>query len=29
MQVILMENIIKLGKIGDTVEDKKGYGRKY
>jgi len=29
MQVILMENIIKLGKIGDTVEVKNGYGRNY
>ena len=27
MQVILLENIIKLGKIGDTVEFKNGYGR--
>ncbi len=29
MQVILMENILKLGKIGDTVEVKNGYGRNY
>ena len=29
MQVILLENIIKLGKIGDTVEVKNGYGRNY
>ena len=29
MQVILMENIMKLGKIGDTVEVKNGYGRNY
>ena len=29
MQVILMENIMKLGKIGDTVAVKNGYGRNY
>ena len=29
MQVILLENIIKLRKIGDTVEVKNGYGRNY
>jgi|TARA_B110000914_G_C15472770_1_gene451499 large subunit ribosomal protein L9 len=29
MQVILLENIIKLGKIGDLVEVKNGYGRNY
>ena len=29
MQVILLENIIKLGNIGDKVEVKSGYGRNY
>ncbi|MDC0344339.1 50S ribosomal protein L9 [Pelagibacteraceae bacterium] len=29
MQVILLENIIKLGKIGDLVNVKNGYGRNY
>ena len=29
MQVILLENIMKLGKIGDQVEVKNGYGRNY
>lgn len=29
MQIILLENIIKLGKIGDLVEVKNGYGRNY
>ena len=29
MQVILLENIFKLGKIGDQVEVKNGYGRNY
>jgi len=29
MQVILLENIIKLGKIGDQVEVKNGFGRNY
>ena len=29
MQVILLENIIKLGNIGDKVEVKPGYGRNY
>tara|TARA_B100000700_G_C14626573_1_gene660758 strand:+ start:224 stop:679 length:456 start_codon:yes stop_codon:yes gene_type:complete len=29
MQVILLENILKLGKIGDQVEVKNGYGRNY
>ena len=29
MQVILLENIFKLGKIGDLVEVKNGYGRNY
>mgnify|MGYP001178533957 CR=1 FL=1 len=29
MQVILLENIIKLGKIGDQVEVKNGYGRNF
>ena len=29
MQVILLENIIKLGKIGDLVEVKNGYGRNF
>ena len=27
MQVILLENILKLGKIGDQVEVKNGFGR--
>tara|TARA_B110000881_G_C18262210_1_gene358537 strand:- start:51 stop:506 length:456 start_codon:yes stop_codon:yes gene_type:complete len=29
MQIILLENIIKLGKIGDKVEVKNGYGRNF
>ena len=29
MQVILLENIMKLGNIGDKVEVKSGYGRNY
>ena len=29
MQVILLENIINLGKIGDLVEVKNGYGRNF
>ena len=29
MEVILLENIIKLGKIGDLVEVKNGYGRNF
>ena len=29
MQVVLLENIIKLGKIGDLVEVKNGYGRNF
>jgi len=29
MQIILLENIMKLGKIGDQVEVKNGYGRNY
>tara|TARA_Y100001936_G_C15720927_1_gene480940 strand:+ start:186 stop:647 length:462 start_codon:yes stop_codon:yes gene_type:complete len=29
MQVILLENILKLGKIGDQVNVKDGYGRNY
>ena len=29
MQVILLENIIKLGSIGDVVKVKDGYGRNY
>src|SRR5210317_2225192 len=29
MQVILLENILKLGKIGDQVEVKNGFGRNY
>ena len=29
MQVVLLENIYKLGKIGDNVEVKNGYGRNY
>jgi large subunit ribosomal protein L9 len=29
MQVILIENILKLGKIGDQVEVKNGFGRNY
>ena len=29
MQIILLENIIKLGKIGDLVEVKNGYGRNF
>ena len=29
MQLILLENIIKLGKIGDQVNVKNGYGRNF
>ena len=29
MQIILLENIIKLGKIGDLVDVKNGYGRNF
>jgi large subunit ribosomal protein L9 len=29
MEVILLENILKLGKIGDQVEVKNGFGRNY
>ena len=29
MQLILLENIINLGKIGDTVKVKNGYGRNF
>ena len=29
MQIILLENIMKLGKIGDQVEVKNGYGRNF
>ena len=29
MEVILLENIIKLGKIGDQVKVKNGYGRNF
>ena len=29
MQIILLQNIIKLGKIGDQVEVRNGYGRNY
>ena len=29
MQVILLENIKSLGKIGDIVKVKRGYGRNY
>ena len=29
MQVILIENIMKLGKIGDQVEVKNGFARNY
>ena len=29
MEVILLENIIKLGKIGDQVNVKNGYGRNF
>ena len=29
MELILLENIIKLGNIGDKVEVKPGYGRNY
>ena len=29
MQIILLENIIKLGKIGDLVKVKNGYGRNF
>ena len=29
MQIILLENISKLGKIGDTVSVKNGYARNF
>ena len=29
MQIILLENILKLGKIGDLVKVKNGYGRNF
>ena len=29
MQIILLENIAKLGKIGDLVEVKNGYARNF
>ena len=29
MEIILLENIIKLGNIGDKVKVKNGYGRNY
>ena len=29
MEIILLENILKLGKIGDTVKVKNGYGRNF
>ena len=29
MEIILLENIIKLGNIGDKVEVKPGYGRNF
>ena len=29
MEIILLENILKLGKIGDQVKVKNGYGRNY
>jgi len=29
MEVILLENISKLGKLGDTVNVKAGFGRNY
>ena len=29
MDIILLENIINLGKIGDKVSVKNGYGRNY
>ena len=29
MQIILLVNVMKLGKIGDQVEVKNGYGRNY
>ena len=29
MQIILLENILNLGNIGDTVSVKNGYGRNY
>ena len=29
MQIILLENIMNLGKIGDLVEVKNGYGRNF
>ncbi len=29
MQVILLENILKLGKIGEQVKVKNGYGRNF
>ena len=29
MEIILLENILNLGKIGDKVKVKSGYGRNY
>ena len=29
MELILLENILNLGKIGDTVKVKNGYGRNF
>ena len=29
MQIVLLENILKLGKVGDLVKVKDGYGRNY
>lgn len=29
MQLILLENVLNLGKIGDTVKVKNGYGRNF